>query len=91
MKPSQEKQTGLGTWLALGIPAFLLVVCCALPVLLIGIGLTAAGAFLIGMKDWIIGIVVVAAGLFFLVRTILRKKSDSEKSCCMTSTPDQKG
>lgn len=91
MKPSQEKQTGLGTWLALGISAFLLIACCALPVLLIGIGLTATGAFLIGMKDWIIGIIIVAAGVFLLVRTNLRKKSDSEKSCCMTSTLDRKG
>lgn len=91
MKSSQERQNNLGTWLALGVPTFLLLACCALPAILIGVGLTAAGAFLIGMKDWIIGMVVVGAGIFFLVRSNLRKKSACQDECCTPSTRDQKG
>lgn len=57
----------------------LMFVCCGLPVILGAVGLTAAGAFILAAKDWIIGGTVFLVGLVLL---ILRMRSRSKTKAC---------
>ena len=71
-----------GWWGLIAIPGILMVLCCGLPVLLAGVGLTALGAFFVGAKDWIIGCVVVLLGVLFIVRSVRSKKRNCKDCFC---------
>ncbi len=64
-----------GSWCLLAIPGILVVLCCGLPILLTGVGLTALGTFIVGAKDWIIG-GVVALKMTVVLRNRQRRGSD---------------
>ena len=77
--------------LFLGIPA-LLVLCCALPILLIAIGLSSMGAFLIGKQVWIFGAVLLIVGLIILVKR-RGSRNTCQSDCCHSkfSETEEKG
>lgn len=79
------KKESNGVWALMAIP-LLTVLCCGLPVLLAGVGLTTLGAFFVGAKDWIIGGVVALLGVVFIVRSVRSKKTNCKDDCC---TPRQ--
>ena len=59
----------------------LLVLCCALPILLIAIGLSSMGAFLIGKQVWIFGSVLLIVGLIMLVKR-RGSRNTCQSDCC---------
>lgn len=63
-----------------GIP-IVLFLCCGLPLLLGAIGLTAAGAFMVGVKNWIVGGFAVMIGIVALI-TAIRRRSSTKLACC---------
>ncbi|KYP79791.1 hypothetical protein [Ferroacidibacillus organovorans] len=65
-----------------GIPVVFFL-CCGLPLILGAIGLTAAGAFMVGMKNWIVGGFVVMIGIVALIAAI-RRRGSIKQACRVT-------
>lgn len=88
---NSKKSTQNGNFLLLGIPSFL-AICCGLPSLLIAIGLTSIGTFLIGKEIWEFGVILLIIGLVMLIKN-KRFKNSNKKDCCAPKFDDnaQKG
>lgn len=77
---NSKKSNQNGNLLLLGIPA-LLALCCGLPFLLIAIGLTSIGTFLIGKEVWEFGVVLLIIGLIMFVKHMMSKKTNGGDCC----------
>ena len=84
MMDNQQKSSRASLAALIGLPV-LMFVCCGLPLILGAIGLTAAGAFILGAKDWIITGAVVLMGLIMLIFALRRRAKNM--ACC--AVPNQ--
>lgn len=71
-----------------GIPAIALV-CCALPVILVAIGFTAAGAFMLGHRYWLFGGMLLVMGVVMFIMSRQGRKSGVD-SCGIVPVKDNK-
>lgn len=76
------KKESNGSWALMIFPVVLMFLCCGVPVLLAGAGLTALGAFFVGAKDWLSGGVILILGIVFIVRSLRKKNDNCNDDCC---------
>ena len=79
-KRKYKKPNSKGDLLFFGIPA-LFAFCCGLPFLLIALGLTSIGTFLIGKEIWEFGVILLLIGLIMFVKHMISRKNN-ERDCC---------
>lgn len=79
MGNNQQQQNGNVSKVALwGIPAIALV-CCGMPTLIVAIGFTAAGSYMVGHRYWLFGGMLFVMGIIVFVMS--RRGRKSGKDC----------
>lgn len=86
MQNNDEHRSG-GMWQLLGL-ATIPILCCGLPIFIGAIGTTAAGAFLAASRYWILGGLVLLAGLVMF--GIMARKGKASKRDAYCAIPPRK-
>lgn len=73
-----------GKWVLFGLP-MAAVLCCGLPLLIAGLGFTAAGTFLVANRLWLFGGMGLLMGIVMFIAS-RRGRKPGEDGCCIVPT-----